>query len=334
VQDYVAEGLSVLAGAPKLGKSWWALNVAVAVAANEPAFGSVRCEAGDVLYLALEDNQRRLQSRLRFMGCDTPPERLTFCTQWPTLADGAVKQIADWADNVARPTLVIVDVLAKVRDASNGRDSAYDTDYRTLTGLQELAGQRNIAIVALHHTRKLDADDPFDSVSGTRGLTGAADTVLVLKKDHATGRTILYGRGRDIAEIETAFELDGEHGTWRVLGEPRRVAKTIEQQEIQNLLEDVGEPMKLAEIAEALGKSKPNVSKMLCKMVEQGIVTKTATGSYASVKTVNPVDETASELTAFTELTACPSCDGQGCGWCGGGSLSKFNTVGPLGIRI
>lgn len=320
VDGYITEGLTILAGAPKLGKSWMALNVAFAVATGETAFGTVQSEHGDVLYLALEDNQRRLQSRLQTMGYNTAPDRLTFCTQWPTLAEGAVDEIAQWADSTAKPTLVVIDVLAKVRDATSGRDNAYDADYRPVAALQELAGLKNVAILVVHHTRKMGADDPFDCVSGTRGLTGAADTVLVLEKDHANGRAVLYGRGRDIAEIETAVELDGECGTWRVLGDAGRVAKTIEQQEILDLLKNVGEPMKLAEIAEALGKSKPNVSKMLRKMVDQGLVTKTATGSYTSVNLVNLVNDTASGLTVFTELTACLSCDGEGCEWCEGGS--------------
>lgn len=136
----------------------------------------------------------------------------------------------------------------------------------------------------------MGADDPFDCVSGTRGLTGAADTVLVLEKDHANGRAVLYGRGRDIAEIETAVELDGECGTWRVLGDAGQLARTIEQQEILGILEDAREPMQLAEIAEALGKTKPNVNKMLSKLLLQGLVRKLATGVYVTVKTVNPVN--------------------------------------------
>lgn len=284
VDGYIAEGLTVLAGAPKIGKSWMALNIAVAVASGKPAFGTVPCSHGDVLYLALEDNPRRLRSRMVKMGIQTPPERLTFCTSWPSLADGAVSEIETWAKAVENPVLVIVDVLAKVRDASNGRDSAYDADYRTLTGLQELAGKLGIAILPLHHTRKMDADDPFDSVSGTRGLTGAADTVLVLKRDIGTARTVLYGRGRDIEEIETAFEFDRDIGTWQVIGAAADLAKTDERQAIRDVLVNTDKALTAREISDILGKSYEAVRKTLTRMAHAGEIEKEGRGLYTCPK--------------------------------------------------
>jgi hypothetical protein len=322
MRGYIAEGLTVLAGAPKARKSWMMLDVAQAVASGECAFGTVPCERGDVLFLALEDNQRRLQDRLNKMGVIAPPEGLTFCTTWPT-GDEAVQEIEAWAQGAENPVLVVVDVLARVREFT-GREASYEADYRCLTALQDLASRRNFAVVVIHHTRKAGADDPFDEVSGTRGLTGAADTVLVLRRENTGGastRATLYGRGRDIPEIETALEFSDENCRWRALGEAWQVADTVEQQEILDLLHDAGEPLRLAEIAEALGKSKPNVAKMLRKMVEAMLVTKPATGFYAPVKTVNPVNGEVvglSGLTALTEFTACPRCKGEGCAWCGG----------------
>lgn len=284
---YIAEGLTVLAGAPKIGKSWMALNIAIAVASGQPAFGTVPCSHGDVLYLALEDNPRRLRSRMCKMGINEPPERLTFCTAWPSLGDGAVAEIEAWANAVKNPVLVIVDVLAKVRDSANGKDSAYDADYRTLTGLQELAGKLGIAILPLHHTRKMEADDPFDSVSGTRGLTGAADTVLVLKRDIGTARTVLYGRGRDIEEIETAFEFNRDIGTWAVVGAAADLAKTDERQEIREVLEDAGKALNAREVSDLLGKSYDAVRKTLTRMAHAGEIEKEGRGLYSCPKCPN-----------------------------------------------
>lgn len=281
VSGYLAEGLTVLAGAPKIGKSWMALNIGVAVAGQRPAFGSVPCQHGDVLYLALEDNPRRLRGRLLKMGVRQAPERLTFCTSWPTLGEGAVAEIEAWAHQAESPVLVIVDVLAKVRDGANGRDSAYDADYRTLTGLQELAGKLGIAIVAVHHTRKMEADDPFDSVSGTRGLTGAADTVLVLKRDIGTARTVLYGRGRDIEEIETAFEFDRDIGTWHVIGAAADLAKTDERQAIRDVLANAAKPLNAREVSDILGKPYEAVRKCLTRMAHAGEVEKSGRGLFS-----------------------------------------------------
>lgn len=287
VQGYVAEGLTLLAGAPKIGKSWMALNVAVAVASGAAAFGGAPCEAGDVLYLALEDNHRRLQRRLRTMGVAEPPERLTFCTAWPSLAQGAVNEIEAWADSVEVPALVIVDVLAKVRDGAEGREKAYEADYRALSGLQALASTRNLAIVALHHTRKLDADDPFDSVSGTRGLTGAADTVLVLKRDNGTARTVLYGRGRDVEEVETAFEFDRNSGTWLALGAAAELGRTAERDDVLRVLMSAAKPMDAKEITDRLGKNYEATRRLLSRMFNDGEIEKEKRGLYTCLNGPN-----------------------------------------------
>ena len=287
VRDYLPEGLSLLAGAPKIGKSWWALNVAYAVAAGVPAFGSVAVQAGDVLYLALEDNPRRLQNRLRIMSLDDAPERLTFCTQWPTIGEGAVAEIEAWMDAVRRPTLVVVDVLAKVRDATGGRDNAYEGDYAAMVGLQELAGRSGLAVMALHHTRKMDADSPFDTVSGTRGLTGAADTILVLKKETATGRTVLFGTGRDIAEIETAFELQSDNGTWKVLGAASELGRTDEREAILSTLRKAGKPQSAQEVADMIGKPTSTVRRTLNRMAGADEIEKPSRGLFACLNGPN-----------------------------------------------
>lgn len=280
VPGYVVEGLTLLAGAPKIGKSWMALGMAVAIASGAPAFGSIPVEQGDVLYLALEDNPRRLKRRLLKMGILTPPERLTFCTEWPGLDDGCLDEISAWIAAVERPTMIVVDVLAKVRPDASGKDSAYEADYRTLTGLQMLAGHHRLAVVVVHHTRKMEADDPFDSVSGTRGLTGAADTVLVLKRDSGTPRTILYGRGRDVEEIETAFEFDRDNGTWGIVGAAHEVGRTDERQIILDTLKASEGPLSPQEVSDLTGKSRTAIRQTLTRMASAGEIVKQGYGRY------------------------------------------------------
>lgn len=280
VPGYVAEGLTILAGAPKIGKSWMALGMALSIASGRPAFGSIPVDQGDVLYLALEDNPRRLKRRMHKMGVTIAPERLTLCTEWPGLDEGCVDEIGEWIASVERPTLIVVDVLSKVRPSDGGKDSAYDADYRTLTGLQTLAGAHGLAIVVVHHTRKMEADDPFDSVSGTRGLTGAADTVLVLRRDNGTPRTVLYGRGRDVEEIETAFEFDRDNGTWRIVGAAHEVGRTDERQSILNVLREGAKPMTARDISDILGKPYDAVRKTLARMAHRDEVGREGRGLY------------------------------------------------------
>jgi AAA domain len=143
-------------------------------------------------------------------------ERLTFVTEMPRLAEGGLKVIADWIAASECPRLVIVDTLAMVRMPNNKLQSSYDADYSAVVGLRTLAQQHGVALVLVHHLRKADADDAFDTASGTLGLTGAADAILVLKRDTGGG-IVLHGRWRDLAEIEKAVEFDRETCTWRSL---------------------------------------------------------------------------------------------------------------------
>ncbi|WP_161626343.1 AAA family ATPase [Sphingobium ummariense] len=280
VPGYVAEGLTLFAGAPKIGKSWTAMDLAIAVSSGGVAFGSIKCQQGDVLYLALEDNRRRLQSRLKVMGRHLAPQRLTFMTEWPTLDEGCLNELEAWAQDVESPRLLIIDVLAKVRPAAKGTEQLYDADYRTMTGLHAFATRHRLAVVVVHHTRKMEAEDPFDAVSGTRGLTGAADTVMVLKRDIGTAKTVLYVRGRDIEEVETALEFKRDIGTWIILGAAHEVGKTTERQAILQTLRMSDEPLSAREISDLLSKSYEAVRKCLTRMAHDGEVEKTGRGQF------------------------------------------------------
>lgn len=291
VSGFLAEGVTILAGPPKLGKSWLAYNWALAVAAGSPAFGSKPVVQGDVLYLALEDSERRLKGRLLHMGVSNPPERLTLATEWPGLDHGCIPELEAWADSVKRPVLVIVDVLKMVRGAQKPNETVYDADYRAVTGLGRFARDRGISVVVVHHTRKAVADDPLESISGTNGLTGAADSILVLKRDIGTGNATLYVRGRDIEENETALKFNRDNGTWDLLGAASEVGRTSEREAILGVLRITPEGLKAREIADLAGKNYGAVRKTLTRMAHAGEIQKMARGLYAchnSPKVPNP----------------------------------------------
>jgi hypothetical protein len=284
VPGYVIEGLTIFAGAPKLGKSWAVLDWAVAVAGGGLAFGSVPCRQGDVLYLALEDNERRLQSRLRHMGLTEAPERLSFATEWPSLDEGCIDYLVDWLNQAQAPRLIAIDVFAKIRSNGTGRESLYELDYKPAAALQTLASRHGIAIVLVHHTRKQDAEDPFDAVSGTRGLTGAADSVLVLRREAGSHNPTLYGRGRDLEEIETVVEFNRETGLWRIVGDAALLTKTGERQEIVDQLTRADAPMGPTELAAALGKSRSVVNHLLLRLFENSQVLRHPGGKYSAAQ--------------------------------------------------
>jgi hypothetical protein len=148
-----------------------------------------------------------------------------------------------------------------------------------LAELQRLANDRGIGIVVVHHVRKMDADDPLDTVSGTMGLTAAADTVLVLDRRSDTGMT-LYGRGRDVEEIEVAICFDKQTCRWSVRGQATDIRRSDERGAILGALEEAGEPMSPSDISLAAGMPNRNVRQLLLKMVKSGEVEKAQRGQY------------------------------------------------------
>lgn len=286
VPGYVAEGATLLAGRPKLGKSWFCMDIALAVAAGGVCLGGIRCEQGDVLYLALEDNRRRLQSRIRRlwhledMTNAAVPDRLHLATEWPRATEGGIEQIREWINEHPGARLVIVDVLAMFKATARGRDQTlYEADYMAIKELQSLAMQTGVAVLIVHHTRKSGVEsDPFEKVSGTLGLSGAADTTLILDRDQ-NGCT-LYGRGRDIEEIETAVQFDKLTCKWRALGDAADVRRTDERAAILTVLTDAIEPMSLRDIAIEARMNRNNVDRLLGKMAEAGEILKAKRGLY------------------------------------------------------
>lgn len=214
VEDIIPEGLTILAGKPKVGKSWMSMGLALAVAEGGEYLGRP-VPQGKALYLALEDNLGRVKRRVqKVQGIDPIPPGIRVETAWERLPDAAVRIVSFMQEN-PETKLVIIDTLAKVRHESTDRQKGtYQDDYSALTDLKAVADFYHIAVVVVHHLRKGSADDPLDEVSGTTGLAGAADTILVLKKD------VMEGRGRDLEE-DIAYDMlfDRETCRWRILGE-------------------------------------------------------------------------------------------------------------------
>jgi len=273
VEGIFAEGLSIFAGPPKVGKSWLVLNVAAAVALGGMAIGKIPVEEGDVLYLALEDTERRLQERMAIILQGTAsPERLHLATTWPTLADGAAIHLRQWLEDHRGARLVIVDTFAKLRGAIPGNQNLYAGDYAAAGELKRVADHYGVALAIVHHTRKMVAADPLDMVSGSTGLAGAADTTLVLRKEIGRSDGNLYIRGRDVSEADHALTFDPETCSWTLLGDAAMYRMSEERAEIIAVLTESSDPMSPKHIAETLGKKDGAVRYLLHKMVKDGEV--------------------------------------------------------------
>jgi hypothetical protein len=246
-------------------------DVCLASAADRFVLGDIKPAQGDVLYLALEDSERRLKERLeRLWPHGEWPRRLSLTTKWRKADAGGIDDIREWCDSVERPSLVVIDTLERFRPAVKPGTPAYSADYAAITGLHRLAHERGIAIVVIHHVRKMEADDPFDLVSGTNGLTGAADTILVLKR-HG-GNVTLYARGRDIEEKETACRFDKNTCRWTFLGEAEEIHSSRERVAIIAALKNAeAGQMHTLELMAATGRRDRNsLDQLLFKMHRDG----------------------------------------------------------------
>jgi hypothetical protein len=225
VPGLVAEGLNLLVGSPKLGKSWLCLGLGVSIASGGVALGKVPVEQGSVLYAALEDTPRRLQGRLKIVLAGAPvPDGLHITTSLPRGQD-MIDVVSEWLTDHPDARLVIVDVLRKVTPRTGGNSNAYEADYDAMGQLKGLADKHKVAVIGVHHTRKmLDEGDVFNEVSGSTGLTGAADAILIAKRARNTAEAVLHVTGRDITEQDYGLTWNAETCSWSLTDEPAIVA--------------------------------------------------------------------------------------------------------------
>ncbi|MYS50427.1 AAA family ATPase [Streptomyces sp. SID6013] len=221
VPGILAEGVNVLAGPPKVGKSWLSLGLGLSVAAGGKAFDSVPVEGGPVLYLALEDTPRRLQTRMgKLLGGQPAPAGLTLVTECPPFPQGGTEAIAQWLERNPDARMVVIDVFAKMRGQAPAGVSAYDADYVAVGYAKRLADHYGVAVVLVHHVRKAGSEDFLTEVSGTNGIAGAADATLVLKRARGQADGILHVTGRDVDEAEYALSFQPASGAWYLLDGP------------------------------------------------------------------------------------------------------------------
>ncbi len=210
VDKMLCKGLYVLAGAPKIGKSWLALDMCLSVAEGTE-FLKRKTVKGKVLYLSLEDSLIRIQNRL-YEITDEPSENLDFVITADTIGNGLEQQIENCKRSSPELKIVVIDTLQMVR---SNTDATYGSDYKELSSLKALADKLGIAIVLIHHTRKNYDSDPFNMISGTTGLSGCVDGSMVLmEKKRGSREAKLYCVGRDIENIE--LNLVFENSRWKV----------------------------------------------------------------------------------------------------------------------
>ena len=215
VRGLVGEGATMLVGSPKVGKSWLVLLMAVNMANGEPFLGRETTRS-KVLYLALEDSQRRLQSRLAALDTGQIPANLFLRIDAPTMGAGLEDMLDKWFKETGEPSVVIIDTLQKVRGATRKSTNAYEEDYSVLGILKRIADKYKSCIILVHHTNKSkDTTDPYDRVSGSTGITGSADTTILITRDRDKDTATVQYVGRDV--FGDAFVIRLDNGRWVVV---------------------------------------------------------------------------------------------------------------------
>ncbi len=289
IPELLPEGLTLLAGKPKLGKSWLALSVALSIAVGGVALGAQRVAKGDVLYLALEDNTRRLQSRARRLlaSMTETPSNMDFALDWPRLGEGGLACLEEYLKVHPNLRLVVIDTWARVAPPSGERRcSQYEGDYESLTPLKRLADTYHVSILAVHHLRKTGSSDVLDEIIGSTGVTGAVDGTMILKRDRGQNEATLFVTGRDVErEQHLALSFDATTALWTAVGNAEELRCTRARQEILDLLCEQGlDGMSAREIAGALQKNYHTTRSLLRKMEETGEVRR-SNRQYSAVPT-------------------------------------------------
>lgn len=299
IPSLIAEGFGILAGSPKIGKSWLAASIGLAVAQGGMALGGIKVKPRRVLLLALEDGNRRLQKRMQFLNYEEPlPERLSILTKVKPLL--VVATISEWLLlHQDDEPLIILDTLGKARPQRRSGEDAYIADYQFGSLMKEIADSTpGAALLAVHHTRKTAADDWLETVGGSQGITGSADYVLVLTRKRKSDEGMLSVTGRDILENEYSMCVD--QGRWRIDGsdldiaaeraEARRETDGLADRSIEVLLFVNGRVETRAADLVELSIDPKQAAVYLGRLAKSGRINKLGRGVYTPVGSVGSVE--------------------------------------------
>lgn len=317
IDDLLPKGLTIFAGRSKAGKSYMILNVLLNLVQGKPMFGededsNYRGPRGSILYLALDDPDKRVQARIPILepNPNTRVKNLEIRTEWKSLNKGGLSDMENWIKNklqlqttlqeknstkkvAVSPTVIVIDVIGKIWNmkttTSGGRQ--YGEEYDIFGELADLAHKYNISIVALHHTTKTDQHDVFNNILGGMGTQGAADNLMILTRAPRNQRKLSL-RCKDTGERHLMFEVRREGAQWICLGDEDEIQKTDQQQSLYdwiNLHGSVGRN----EIVQAAERGQIEVSAnsvpvILRKMVQSGrLLQSKQYGKYTTEECLN-----------------------------------------------
>ncbi|MCQ2505752.1 MAG: helicase RepA family protein [Lachnospiraceae bacterium] len=216
VDGLLYNGTYLFVGSPKIGKSFFMLDLCYHIASGTTLWGR-EVKTGTTLYVAREDDYKRIRKRLHIMYGIGTNEKMKFAVESEGITSGLIDQLAAFVKNNPDIQLIILDTLQKVRGNGNGADQYnYGADYEMIGKLKDFTDKQRLCIILVHHTRKMEASDPFDMISGSSGLLGAVDGAFVMYKESRTDQNAkLCVTGRDVADMELSLTKDPETLKWQ-----------------------------------------------------------------------------------------------------------------------
>lgn len=284
VPQIFPSGFTILAGGQKLGKSRLLYDACIAVASGGQAFGKIPVEQGEVLYLALEDSDRRLKDRLiEILGEKEAPAALHIFPEWPSIAEGGLDELRRWLGKHPKTRMVALDTIGVMRSGmSSGKSNGvYQDDYELGRALLSIPREFDIAMVGAHHTnKKEDWQDWTNSVSGSVGLTGAADATILFQRERGADEARLRGTGRDVFDFDLVLNWDENASIWVISGTYEDEKRSPERYEILELIAAKG-PLSPRDTADLLGKNHNTTKNLMLKMFQRGELKRDRKGVYS-----------------------------------------------------
>lgn len=276
IEAILPEGLAIIGAPPKTGKSALALQLALSIALGGKALGNATTRRGDVLYLALEDSQARMQERIERQMCgEAVPDNLDIMFRSPSMLDGGLMLVESWLRTHEQAQAVFIDTLGRWRGNGSQSDNGniFAADYQDMAKLAALGMTHHVAMVALHHLRKdRAASDPLEALSGTTGISAPADAVWVLSRERNQELGELQIIGRDVLEQNIAVKLSSLTLTWQAIGDAEDVALKEGQRKVFEALRDIGQAATPSIIAAHTGESLGTVKTRVFRMKTDGLL--------------------------------------------------------------
>lgn len=277
IENFLHKGLSLLCGKPKIGKSFFLLDMMISLSSGMPIFNWFETEkAYKTLYFSYEDNHNRLKKKLKLLTAEkTDIKNLYFSLTSPRINDGLEEYISSWLQENPDTQIIIFDTLSYITPTNTKHNGGYYSLYNNLKILKEICTNYNLSIILVHHTRKIQNEmDIFDEILGTTSLRGLVDTSYILASDYT-----LHIESRDFEGKQ--FQLTRQNNRFLIKSEINDENNQTEDKKYIDYIWEVGRPCALREIYEKFpDKNQSTIRNRLKKLIQDGRLAKPSRGEY------------------------------------------------------